>query len=99
MKPETAQIVRGMMETVVKEGSGRNAAVEGLVVGGKTGTAQVGGDLQPHAWFTGFAENGDRSVVIVVMVENGGEGSQMAAPIFAKMAGIALQLTRRATRR
>jgi peptidoglycan glycosyltransferase len=86
MKPETAQIVRRMMTTVVTQGSGGNAAVEGLTVGGKTGTAQVGGDLEPHAWFTGFAQNADQAVVIVVLIENGGEGSQVAAPVFAKMA-------------
>ncbi len=86
MKPETAQIVRRMMTTVVTQGSGGKAAVEGLIVGGKTGTAQVGGDLEPHAWFTGFAQNGDQAVVIVLLIENGGEGSQVAAPIFAKMA-------------
>lgn len=86
MKPETAQIVRRMMTSVVTQGSGGNAAVNGLVVGGKTGTAQVGGDLLPHAWFTGFAQDADRAVVIVVFIENGGEGSQVAAPIFAKMA-------------
>jgi peptidoglycan glycosyltransferase len=86
MKPETAQIVRHMMTTVVTQGSGRKAAVEGLTVGGKTGTAQVGGDLAPHAWFTGFAQNADQAVVIVVLIENGGEGSQVAAPIFARMA-------------
>jgi peptidoglycan glycosyltransferase len=92
MKPETANLVRQMMVTVVNEGSGQKAAVKGLTVGGKTGTAQVGGDLPPHAWFAGFAEDGEREVVIVVMVENGGEGSQTAAPIFAKMAEISLQL-------
>ncbi len=86
MKPETAQIVRRMMTTVVTQGSGGKAAVKGLTVGGKTGTAQVGGDLAPHAWFTGFAQNADQAVVIVVLIENGGEGSQVAAPIFARMA-------------
>ncbi len=86
MKPETAQIVRHMMTTVVTQGSGGKAAVEGLTIGGKTGTAQVGGDLAPHAWFTGFAQNADQAVVIVVLIENGGEGSQVAAPIFARMA-------------
>ena len=91
MKPETAQIVRRMMETAVKQGSGAKAAIEGVVVGGKTGTAQLGGDLPPHAWFTGFAEMGDRAVVVVVMIENGGEGSQTAAPIFATIAAAALQ--------
>jgi murein DD-endopeptidase MepM/ murein hydrolase activator NlpD len=50
----------------------------------------VGGDLLPHAWFTGFAEEGDRAVVVVVMIENGGEGSQVAAPIFAEIAAAAL---------
>ena len=86
MKPETAQIVRRMMTTVVTQGSGGKAAVEGLTVGGKTGTAQLGGDLAPHAWFTGFAQDADQAVVIVVLIENGGEGSQVAAPIFARMA-------------
>ena len=47
MKPETAQIVRRMMETVVKQGSGSKAAIDGVDVGGKTGTAQLGGDLPP----------------------------------------------------
>ncbi len=93
MKPETAQIVRRMMETAVKQGSGSRAAIAGVVVGGKTGTAQVGGDLPPHAWFTGFAQKGDRAVVVVVMIENGGEGSQVAAPIFAKIAAAALNQT------
>ncbi len=91
MRPQTAQAVRQMMITAVKKGSGAKAAVPGLVVGGKTGTAQVGGDLPPHAWFTGFAEDGERGVVIVVMIENGGEGSQTAAPIFAKIAKAALR--------
>jgi murein DD-endopeptidase MepM/ murein hydrolase activator NlpD len=86
MKPETAQIVRRMMTAVVTQGSGGKAAVEGLTVGGKTGTAQIGGDLAPHAWFTGFAQDADQAVVIVVLIENGGEGSQVAAPVFARMA-------------
>ncbi len=93
MKPETAQIVRGMMETVVTKGSGGKAAIAGVVVGGKTGTAQLGGSLPPHAWFTGFAQQGDRAVVVVVMIENGGEGSQVAAPIFASIAAAALHIT------
>lgn len=90
MRPQTAQAVREMMITTVERGSGQRAAVPGLVVGGKTGTAQVGGDLAPHAWFAGFAEAGGRGVVIVVMIENGGEGSQTAAPIFAEVAQVAM---------
>ncbi len=90
MKPETASLVREMMIAVVEQGSGRKAQVPGLVVGGKTGTAQVGGDRLPHAWFTGFAEADGRSVVIAVLVEHSGEGSQVAAPIFAQLAQAAL---------
>jgi penicillin-binding protein A len=86
MKPDTAETVRQMMISVVEKGSAGRAAVPGLTVGGKTGTAQVGSSQEPHAWFTGFAEDNERSVVIVVLVENAGEGSRVAAPIFAEMA-------------
>jgi penicillin-binding protein A len=90
IKPETADIVKEMMIAVVEKGSAGRASVQGLTVGGKTGTAQVGGNQLPHAWFTGFAEDNERSVVIVVLVENSGEGSRVAAPIFAEMAQVAL---------
>jgi murein DD-endopeptidase MepM/ murein hydrolase activator NlpD len=90
MKPETAEQVRRMMIAVVEEGSGTNARIPGLVAGGKTGTAQLGGDLPPHAWFAGFAQNENRGVVVVVLIENGGEGSQTAAPIFAEIAQAAM---------
>jgi penicillin-binding protein A len=91
MQPETAVQVRGMMVETVRNGSGFRAAVSGLTVGGKTGTAQLGSGEPPHAWFIGFAEDGQRSVVIAVIVENGGEGSQVAAPIFARVANVALR--------
>ncbi|NUM46234.1 MAG: peptidoglycan DD-metalloendopeptidase family protein [Anaerolineales bacterium] len=90
MSPQTARTVKEMMETVVAQGSGKNAAVAGLMVGGKTGTAQVGGDRLPHAWFLGFAESEERSVVIAVMVENAGEGHTVAAPLFAQIADVAV---------
>ena len=86
MKPITAQQVRDMMITAVDEGTGQKASIPGLIVGGKTGTAQVGGDLPPHSWFAGFAQTDTRGIVVVVLVENGGEGSQVAAPIFARVA-------------
>jgi peptidoglycan glycosyltransferase len=91
MKPETAQTVRDMMISVVTSGTGGNASVPGMVVGGKTGTAQIGGSANPHAWFVGFAQDGEREVVIVVVIENGGEGAVAAAPIFAQMAKEALK--------
>lgn len=90
MKAETARQVREMMVMVVERGYGANAKVAGVTVGGKTGTAQLGGDQAPHAWFLGFAQRGEQAVVICVMVENGGEGSVVAAPIFAQMVTPAL---------
>jgi penicillin-binding protein A len=90
MQPQTALQVRQMMISVVEKGSGTHAAIPGLVVGGKTGTAQVGGDLLPHSWFAGFAQSDARSVVVVVLIENGGEGSQTAAPLFADIAQAAI---------
>ena len=90
MKPATADLVRGMMITAAVKGSGKPALVQGLTIGGKTGTAQVGGSSSPHAWFIGFAQGKGRTVVIAVVVENAGEGHDVAAPIFARLADAAI---------
>jgi penicillin-binding protein A len=92
MNPQTAEQVREMMVSVVEKGSGQSARLPGLVVGGKTGTAQVGGGMDPHSWFAGFAMDDDRGVVVVVLIEHGGEGSRVAAPIFAELVEAAFQL-------
>lgn len=91
MSPETAREVVQIMVTSAERGWAQTGRVEGVTVGGKTGTAQLGGDRLPHAWYLGFARQDDRAVVIVVMVENGGEGSVVAAPIFAQLVPTALQ--------
>ncbi|MEJ7652437.1 MAG: penicillin-binding transpeptidase domain-containing protein [Chloroflexia bacterium] len=79
VSPETAQLMIGIMVQTVENGSGRNARIEGVQVAGKTGTAQLGGELDPHAWFTAFAPADDPQVAVVVLVENGGEGSVVGA--------------------
>ena len=53
MKQETATALASMMSQVVREGTGTAAALSGIDVAGKTGTAEVGGTNQ--AWFIGFA--------------------------------------------
>ena len=50
----------------------------GLDLCAKSGTAEVGGDAQPHAWFAGFLRNEDAPLAFVVLIENGGSGSQVA---------------------
>lgn len=58
------------------------AATTRIVVGCKTGTAETPGeDSDPHAWFTVFAPFYNPEVVVTVLVENGGQGSSVAAPI------------------
>ena len=91
MQEDTADLVKQMMVTTVERGSGGTAKVSGVKVGGKTGTAQVGGSARPHAWFMGFAEKDGRSVAIAVVLENAGEGSQAAGPVFARVANVAIR--------
>lgn len=87
---ETARKVKEIMIFMVENGI-RGELVPNAVSGGKTGTAQQGGELEPHAWFIGFAERGERSVVVVVVGESAGSGGQIALPIFAQVANAALE--------
>ncbi len=64
---------------VVSMGTARSAAISGVVLAGKTGTAQNSTDeLHHHAWFTGFAPAKDPKIVIAVMLEFGGHGDRAA---------------------
>lgn len=69
------------MINVVSGGSGCNAQIPGVQVAGKTGTAQTGDGLGPHAWFIAFAPANHPRVAVAVIVEHGGEGAQVAAPV------------------
>lgn len=90
MRPETLSALRTAMEAVVRNPRGtaylRFTNVS-LPVFGKTGTAESSSG-KPHAWFAGYtnANNPDRpDIAIAVIVENGGEGSEYAAPIFKRI--------------
>ncbi len=95
LSPKTLSLIReGMVEVVgAPDGTGRLAAVPGLEIAGKTGTAQVRGK-EPHAWFVGFSPARNPAMSLVVLVEHGGMGgvaaSQIAASIFRKMAELEL---------
>jgi penicillin-binding protein 2 len=58
----------------------------GTIVACKTGTAEVGTDGIPHAWFTFFAPMDNPQIIATVLVERGGEGSSVAGPIARKIA-------------
>jgi len=61
------------------------ARVPGILTAGKSGTAQIGGEGEPHSWFIGFAPADAPTVVIAVIVEKGGRGGERAAPLAGRM--------------
>lgn len=87
----TADTMRALMVEVVNNGTGTRAALSGVQVAGKTGTAEVA-EGEPHAWFAGFAPAGDPQVVVVALVENAGTGGSVAAPVVREVIAAALGL-------
>lgn len=87
IKPEVLEMVRDALCTVTSEQGGtaehifRRSPLQDIVVCGKTGTAQATGDVPPHAWFAAYGPGDAPEIAVVVMVENAGEGSAVAAPL------------------
>ena len=93
----TAATVREMMLGVVRGGTGNAAALPGVAVAGKTGTAELrptqGGPIDPKntdAWFVAFAPAYDPQVAVAVMLVGAGQGGATAAPIAREMLSAAL---------
>lgn len=97
ISPAALALVRSSLDNVVSSGTGWRAALDGIQVAGKTGTAQVykhsagiDSDLLPkderdHAWFVGYAPADDPQIAFAVVVEHGGHGGTTAAPIVRKV--------------
>jgi peptidoglycan glycosyltransferase len=88
MSAANAKILRDMMVNVVSAGTGSNARIAGIAVGGKTGTAENTPGESAHAWFVGLAPAEGSSVAVAVVLEHGGgatevSGNALAAPIAA----------------
>ncbi|HET9650253.1 MAG TPA: penicillin-binding protein 2, partial [Microlunatus sp.] len=96
MSAENARKLQGMMVTVVDSGTGANAKIPGIEVGGKTGTAQSDPKRKPFAWFTSFAPANDPQIAVAVIVEDADiprsdiAGGRLAAPIARKVMEAAL---------
>ena len=84
LPPAQAEFLAGAMRKVVLEGTARHAmAGESIGIAGKTGTAQLDVGM-PHAWFAGFAPYGaadPKRIAFAVVVEHGGYGGAVSAPI------------------
>ncbi|MDT0429001.1 penicillin-binding transpeptidase domain-containing protein [Streptomyces salyersiae] len=104
-KRETARQLQRMMVDVVENGTGTNAAIDGVRVGGKTGTAQHGVDNTgtPYAWFISWArdpDSGRPAVAVAVVVEDASanradvSGGGNAAPIARAVMEAALTRSR-----
>jgi penicillin-binding protein A len=91
---KTAEELTTAMEGVVREGTGTNAAISGVAVAGKTGTAETpgneacgGGEAENQAWFMGFVPAGEPKIAIAATVECTEQfGNDVAAPIFRDVA-------------
>lgn len=82
-RSDTAATLRDMMRQNVLDTYGADRFPEGTCA--KSGTAEVGGEAAPHAWFTGFLRDPDHPYAFVVMVENGGGGSSVAGAVASEV--------------
>ncbi|MFG2962786.1 peptidoglycan D,D-transpeptidase FtsI family protein [Streptomyces sp. NPDC048288] len=97
----TAEQLQSAMQTVVEDGTGTNARIDGVTVGGKTGTAQHGenNSKTPYAWFTSYGKSDStgKEVAVAVMVEQSDaarsevSGNGLAAPVAKAMMEAALK--------
>ncbi len=96
VRPETVETIKEALKGVVNEpgGTGHAARSNTILIGGKTGTAQVVGirkdskylpeQFRDHAWFVAFAPVDNPDIALAIVVEHGGHGGTAAAPIAKK---------------
>lgn len=87
LSSEDAKTISLAMRQAVTGGTATRAAVAGLKVCGKTGSAQVDGQEETNAWFIGFLDEPDLPYAVCVVVDNAGEGGRVAAPIAGMIFG------------
>lgn len=87
--PEIAGVIKEGMVSAVREGTAQAAAVTGMQVAGKTGSAQ-NPQGQSHAWFIGFAPSDQPRLAVAVILENAGSGGAVAAPVAGSLLAAAV---------
>jgi peptidoglycan glycosyltransferase len=90
--PSTAQTMVSFFVEGTRRGYAESAAIPGVQVGGKTGTAELG-DGTAHSWFIGFAPADAPRLAVAVIMERKGSGSDFATPAGRKVMQAALAVT------
>lgn len=86
MTQEEAELLQLFLRTVVEDGTASALKSSIYEASGKTGTAEYSSDKKKsHAWFTGYATDGERELAVAVIVEGAGSGSEYAVPIAGKI--------------
>jgi len=90
---EVAGEIKEYMIECVRSGTGTGARIRNLTVAGKTGSAEHSDDksIPTHAWFVGFIDSDKHPLAIAVVVERGGSGGGVAAPIAQKVLARAVE--------
>jgi len=97
--PATLALVQKALHGVVSEGTGRAANLPNVEVAGKTGTSQVvalekeknkgkGGQFGNHAWFVAYAPVEHPRIAVAVLIEHGGGGGAVAAPLAKRVLAV-----------
>jgi penicillin-binding protein 2 len=90
--PGSLALVQKGLVAVVKNGTGHRACLDNVVVAGKTGTSQVVSlekekagkairKFRNHAWFVAYAPADDPEIAVSIIIEHGGQGGEVAAPM------------------
>lgn len=85
LSPQEANILSGMMEQVVQDGTGYRLQSSSYQAAGKTGSAEYNKTDATHAWFIGFAPSSNPEIVVSIVVEGAGTGGRHAVPIAKKI--------------
>jgi peptidoglycan glycosyltransferase len=95
LDPDDAAVINRAMVQAVEGPLGRQfttgARVPGVTTAGKSGTAELGGQGEPHSWFIGFAPAEAPTIAIAVLVEQAGRGAEVASPIAGDLMALYLE--------
>ena len=87
-------MIKQYMAETVLSGTATAAQIEGYTVCGKTGSAETSDDksVETNAWFVGFIDDEEHPYCVAVVVEQGGSGGRVAAPLAKKALQKAIEL-------